>query len=74
MTAYTLELLLQLIGLHLTRHYNPSLQCYSNYTSASAQINATIYLHSDKLYTKNTGLPMSAAYQMANNCNLRKIF
>jgi hypothetical protein len=53
MTAYTWELLMQLIGLHLTHHYNPSLQGYSDCTSASAQINTTISSHNDKLCTKN---------------------
>jgi hypothetical protein len=56
MIAYTWELLKQLIRLHLTRRYNPSLQGYSDCTSASTNINTTISSHNDKLYTKNANL------------------
>jgi hypothetical protein len=42
---------MQLIGLHLTRHYNPSLQGYSDCKSASAQINTIISSHNDKQHT-----------------------
>jgi hypothetical protein len=73
MTAYTWELLMQLIGLHLTRQFKPSLQGCSDCTSASVQIKNTISLHNDKLYTKNAGLLISAAHQMANIRNSRKI-
>jgi hypothetical protein len=74
MIAYTWELLMQLIRLHLMRHYNPFLQGYSKCTCASAQINTTISSHNDKLCTKNAGLFMSAAHQMANVQNPRKFF
>jgi hypothetical protein len=73
MTAYAYELLMQLIRLHLIRHCNPSFEGYSDCTSAFAQINTTISSHNDKLRTKNAGLLMSAAHQMANGKNLRKI-
>jgi hypothetical protein len=49
-TAYTWELLMQLIELHLTRHCNPSLTSYS----AIAHINTSISSHNNKICTKNT--------------------
>ena len=66
MTAYSWELLMQLIGLHLTRFYDPPLQGYSDCTSASAQINKTMRSYHNKLCTKDAGLVMSAAHRMTN--------
>ena len=57
---------MQLIGLHLTRFYDPPLQGYSDCTSASAQINKTMRSYHNKLCTKDAGLVMSAAHRMTN--------
>ncbi len=66
MTVYLLELLLQLIGLHLTRVYEPPLQGYSDCTSASIQINKVMRSYHNKLFTKDAGLVISAVYRMTN--------
>jgi hypothetical protein len=58
-TSYTLELLMQLIELHLARHYNFPLSSYSDCTSASTQINTTI-----RLCSNNAGLLMLAAHHI----------
>ena len=73
MSSYALELITQLVALHMTADYPSTLISYTDCTAAQATVNLTLRTKYDRLVTRKMGLLASCTHVFSDTSSPRQV-